>query len=270
METARIAEITKKLDISDINWDEAKAAGLSEDERFILTYFADIESQTIMYMRDLLHTNAVNESDVLAFLGIWNYEEYFHGYALGELMKVCGNDLGEARIANVRKMGTLQTKVYPALTSLLSRIAKDKFVTMYMTWGAIQELTTHEGYERIQATSPNPVLVELCKRINKQERVHFSWYYNNAKKRLEASESAQKFTRFMLTRFWTPVGAGIKRTDEVARLFNLLFPEEHGLELAELVDSKIGALPGLKGISIMRDYLGANVRSDLASKTAAA
>jgi len=255
VETARIAEITKKLDISDIDWQAAAAADLTSSEQFILTYFADIESQTIMYMRDLLHTSAAKDQDVLAFLGIWNYEEYFHGFALSRLMSECGHDLGESRIANVRKAGDLSTIYEPLATWLLSRVFDEAFVCMYMAWGSTQEMTTHQGYERIIATSQNPVLVELCKRINKQERVHFSWYYNNAKKRLEASSFNRKFTRFMLKNFWSPVGAGIKHKDEVARLFEELFPGEAGDQLAHDVDEKISALPGLEGLTIMGNYL---------------
>jgi hypothetical protein len=47
---------------------------LTEDEKFVLTYFPDIESQTVMYMRDLLHSSAVDDPDVIAFLSVWNYD----------------------------------------------------------------------------------------------------------------------------------------------------------------------------------------------------
>lgn len=255
MQTDRIIELTRKLDISDIDWEAGKQAGLNDDERFILTYFADIEAQTIMYMRDLLHTDAINDNDVLAFLGIWNYEEFFHGHALGKLLELCGEPLSNDRIAQNKRKSTFMDKFEALASSLVSRIFSRKFVALYLTWGAIQELTTHEGYRRIVETTENPVLKELCLRIMKQERVHFSWYFNNAKKRLEGSESTQRFVRFMLRHFWTPVGVGIKRPAEAARLFNELFPDEHGRQLAKTVDEKFAGLPGLQGISVMREYI---------------
>ena len=37
---------------------EDRVAGEEDDERLVLSYFADIESQTVMYLRDLLRGNA--------------------------------------------------------------------------------------------------------------------------------------------------------------------------------------------------------------------
>lgn len=264
METKRVLEISSKLDVSDIDWAAAKASGLTEEEEFILTYFSDIEAQTIMYMRDLLHTTAIDDPGVIGFLSAWNYEEYFHGEALAKLLEVCGTPLAENRIAEVRRNATFGEKLLAWVTSKVSRLLNDRFVTLYMTWGAVQEFTTHAGYQRIRETTKNPVLDEIVKRIMKQERVHFSWYFNNAKKRLEANPSHRKLVRFMLQRFWSPVGAGVKTDAEVARLFTDLFGEGYGDKLVNEVDHKIGQLPGLEGIQIMGSWFSGNVQPLLA------
>ena len=260
METSRVLEISSKLDINDIDWDAARAAGLTEEERFILTYFTDIEAQTIMYMRDLLHTSAVDDPGVIGFLSAWNYEEYFHGEALAKLLTECGTNLEENRIAEVRRNATWRERILAWVTSKVSRLLNDRFVTLYMTWGAVQEFTTHAGYQRIREPTQNPVLDEIVKRIMKQERVHFSWYFNNAKKRLQANPSHRKLVRFMLQRFWSPVGAGVKTDAEVARLFTDLFGEGYGDKLVNEVDHKIGQLPGLEGIQIMGSWFSGNVQ----------
>ena len=264
METARVLEISGKLDISDIDWQAAKDARLTDQERFVLTYFTDIESQTILYLRDLLHTNAIDDPDVIGFLSAWNYEEYFHGKALAKLLEVCGTSLEADRIAQVRRNATLAGKTLAWVTGKISRLLNDRFVTLYMTWGAVQEFTTHAGYQRIRDNTENPVLDELCKRIMKQERVHFAWYYNNAKKRLEANPGHRKLVRFLLERVWSPVGAGIKTDAEVARLFNDLFGAGYTEQLVTQVDNKIGQLPGMHGIKIMGSWFSANVQPLLA------
>jgi hypothetical protein len=107
----------------------------------------------------------------------------------------------------------------------------------------------------ILSTTQNPTLRLLCDRIAKQERRHFAWYFNSAKMRLAKSPRAQKLTRFLMERFWSPVGAGVKSKDEVKRLMRTLFPIDRAWEMAEDVDAKIGSLPGLAGIRLMRPYM---------------
>lgn len=270
MELERILNITHKLTIDDIDWEAGAKVGLSEDEKFVLTYFSDIESQTIMYMRDLLHTSAVDDPDVIGFLSVWNYEEYFHGYALAKLLEVCGVDLEGERIASLKKKATLMAKIESLAAKLISKFYDQPFITMYMTWGAIQEYTTHAGYQRMRETTKNPVLDELTKRIMKQERVHFAWYYNSAMKRLKQYPEHQKFTRRMLEKYWSPVGAGVKTNDEVKRLFSTLFGDENADTLVAAVDGKVAALPGMEGISIVADWFDNNihVNSGLTQKAA--
>jgi hypothetical protein len=111
------------------------------------------------------------------------------------------------------------------------------------------------AYENLTRYTANPVLAELARRIGKQERRHFAWYFNNARERLERSERSRKLARKILEFAWTPVGMGVKRDDEVNRVFNLLFPGAEGLEIADRIDTRIGSLPGLEGFRPMRGAL---------------
>lgn len=250
----RYLAISAKIDTQDLDWEAAQRAGLTESEHFILTYFADIEGQTIVYLRDLLHTKGALEPEVVAFLSMWNYEEYFHGRALTKLLEVCGQPLGPSRIAQVRKKSGLTEKVNAWGSALISKFLPRHFLALFMSWGAINELTTLRGYERLEASTHNPILAELCRRIAKQERRHFAWYFNNAEQRLSSSESIQRFTRFMLGHFWTPVGAGVKPMSEVTHLFLSLFPGELGENLAKDIDERISTLPGLTGLSLLHHF----------------
>ena len=255
MDIDKFLASSEKVRVDDLDFAEAARIGLSEDERFILTYFCDIEGQTIVYLRDFLHTRAALEPEVIAFLSMWNYEEFFHGKVLAELLAACGHPLDEARIAHVRGSARVREKVEAALATILSKIFAGDFPAVYMTWGAVQELTTLRGYEQIIATTKNPILAEVCRRIAKQERRHFAWYYNTARERLAARPRARKLTRTLLRLAWTPVGAGVKSKEEVARAMRTLFPGAKGLELAVGVDARVGTMPGLEGLSLMRDYI---------------
>jgi rubrerythrin len=257
MKIGKYLDASEKLDLSGLDWELARRVGLTTEERFVLTYFADVESQTILYMRDLLHTRTALEPDVIAFLSMWNYEECFHGRAIAQLLAECGYPLGGSRAAQVRGAARLREKVEALGGALLSRLFGEAFPAVYFSWGAINELTTLRGYERIIATTRNPVVAELCRRIAKQERRHFAYYFNSARERLAASRGAQRLTRWVLTRFWSPVGAGVKRDEEVALLLRSLFPGSLAAGLAAEVDGRTDTLPGLCGMRLMGRFADA-------------
>jgi hypothetical protein len=126
-----------------------------------------------------------------------------------------------------------------------------------MAWGASQEYVTLRGYEELGRTTTNPVLRELCARIARQERLHFAWYFHGARERLARSRLARWLTRTVLTRFWTPVGAGVKSDVEVAGLCRALFSTERFAEVAREVDSKLSTLPGMAGLAVAQRYAAA-------------
>ncbi len=64
----RYLTVSAKIETSDLDWAEAKRVGLTPDERFVLTYFSDIESQTIRYLRTLLQMKIAFRPAVAAFL----------------------------------------------------------------------------------------------------------------------------------------------------------------------------------------------------------
>ena len=255
LETDRYLDISAKISVDDIDWKLAGQVGASDDEAFIITYFSDIEGQTIIYLRDLLGTRAGTEPEVIGFLSMWNYEEYFHGRVLARYLEACGKPLNHNRLADVRKSASFSETAENWASKLLSKIFAAEFPAVHAAWGAIQEITTLRGYEALAELTPNPVLKILCDRIAKQERRHYAWYFNSARERLEGSVRAQRLTRFLLSNFWSPVGAGVKPDKEVAKLMTMLFAKEGLEKVATEIDAKIGTLPGLAGISLMTSYV---------------
>lgn len=255
VETDRYLSTSTQVTGDDIDWGQAKQAGLSEAERYMLSYFSDIESQTIIYMRDILHTEAAFEPDTTAFLAMWNYEEFFHGRVLARVMKECGYPLEGNRTEVVRKKAQFSEKIEAIGASILSRIFRSEFPAVYTAWGAIQELTTLRGYEELGKATQNPALKTLCSRIAKQERRHYAWYYNNAQERLSRCGKSRWLARNLMKRFWSPVGAGVKRPKEVATLFAMIFPGEKVVAFSREIDAKVSSLPGLSGLKLMEPYM---------------
>jgi len=250
----RYISVSAKIDTSDIDWNQAREAGLTDDEKFVLTYFSDVESQTIRYMKMLLQMKIAFTPSVSAFLTTWSYEEFFHGYELSRLMSVCGSPLDENRVETVTRKARFNEILEAAFTPILSRIFSNQFPAVYLSFGAIQEMTTLRGYEHLMGYTRNPALKILCERIAKQERRHFAWYFNHARELLLESSGARVLARKLLEFNWVPVGAGIKTPAEVKRLFTTLFPPQSARALVREIDSKMGTLPGLEGIRLMEQY----------------
>jgi hypothetical protein len=64
--------------------------------------------------------------------------------------------------------------------------------------------------------------------------------------------------RWVLQRFWTPVGAGVKSDEEVDALALYLFGDSpEGREGSREIDRTIAEIPGLEGLTLLEDYLDA-------------
>jgi hypothetical protein len=67
----RYLRASKRVDLSGVAWDRVGEHPLSEAEARCLAYMMDIETHTVIFLRDLLATRAASEPDVTAFLACW-------------------------------------------------------------------------------------------------------------------------------------------------------------------------------------------------------
>jgi hypothetical protein len=251
----RYKEESKKVDVTGVAWDEVTGHPLSRGDLFCLHYMMDIENHVPLYLSHLLVTRACMDPILTAFLACWNYEELWHGENLGRLLNLYGIEFDtQERIANVRANLGFQNSVSILSTMTGSWLLKD-FSAVYLTIGAINELSTLTGYGALIRKSGHPVLKDLLGRIIKDERRHFAFYYNSAREWLSGNARAQKVDRWMLDRVWVPVGQGVKKQEEVDALALYLFDDEQGEEELLELDAKIGKLPGLAGIKLMSKAL---------------
>lgn len=249
-EIAQHIAVSSKVEFEDLDWEAARRVGLTKKEIESLKYFADIESQTVYYFLEVSRLQVARDPELLTFLTMWNYEEYFHSYALTRLMEECGVPVETAteRGLRIRTGARFKAKFEDFAQGMIAKTAPKSFIGLWMFWGALQECLTTQAYEELADQTENPVLEELCRRIAKQERRHFAYYFGQARQRLQGRPGTQKFVRWIANQFYAPVGGGVKTDEEGARLVAQLFPQERIFEVMSYIEKKMALLPGMAGL----------------------
>jgi len=211
----------------------------------------DIESHTVVYLRAILNTCAVEDPQTTAFLSCWGYEEFFHGHTLRRFLDAVGAPLSSTRIAEVQHATSTKEWLKEMGASIVCRFSRH-FHAAYLTYGAISELSTLEGYGVLARRTQNPILAEIVKRLAKDERRHFSFYFNKARLMLQP-RNAQRLTSFIIRNFWLPVGGGVKPDSEVNWILSFILGDPQGAEIAQRIDSTIAKLPGLEWFHRLSD-----------------
>jgi len=239
------------LDLTGIDWAEVPRHPVPPEAVRTLYYMQDIESHTIVYLRSLLATRAVDDPEVATFLACWLYEETFHGIALARFLEASGHPVPPRPRPHGRE--SLAQWLEARATALLSRAWGD-FCAVHMTWGAINELTTLTGYNRLKAVAGHPVLGELLERIMRDESRHFFFYYRQAEQRLRRPGAAG-VARFLVDHFWGPVGTGVGAPGEIEFMAKYLFAGDEGQVAVRKVDDTIRRLPGFAQVQLLEAWM---------------
>jgi rubrerythrin len=270
----RYLRASGRVDLSTVDWRRIRDCPVTPSEARCLTYMMDIESHTVVFLRDLLATRASFDPEVTAFLSCWVYEELWHGEAFSRFLgeagyrvppsyeQVGGDDPFPSRIDRNqwirRKVGT---KGYVShMGTLLGSVLFRDFVAVHMTWGAVNELTTLSAYHRIIARTEHPVLVQLLQAIIKDERRHFAFYRAQARMRLARSQQARTITRWALEHLWAPVGTGVRPQAETDFVIHSLFGDADGLVALKEMETTLADIPGLEGIRTLTDAVAGAAR----------
>jgi len=269
----RYLRASRKLDLSRIAWDDIPNHRLSDGDVMCMHYMMDIETHTVIYLRDLLATRAANDPQITAFLSCWVYEELWHGEAFSDFLRAYGIEVPAepklpdgstpmptraGRTRRLREQLGVGHKL-SLLPTMLGSLAFRDFIALHMTWGAINELTTLTGYHALIRRSTHPVLHQMLRRVIQDERRHFAFYRAQGKARLaRAPRHVRRLVRWIFSNLWTPVGAGVKTQEEVDALGLYLFGyDPRGREMIREADATIAEIPGLEGLSLLENYLDA-------------
>jgi hypothetical protein len=235
----------------------------------------DIETHTVIYLRDLLATRVTIDPQITAFLSCWVYEELWHGEAFSDFLRSYGIEVpAEPKLPD----GSTPMPTHPnrwrdlrvrlgvgnglgILPTMLGSMMTRDFAAIHMMWGAVNELTTLTGYHALMRRCDHPELHKLLRKVIRDERRHFAFYRAQAKARMQRSRTARWLVRSVLKTLWTPVGAGVKTEEEVDALALYLFGDgPAGREHVREIDRTISEVPGLEGLRLLEGYLDGALR----------
>jgi hypothetical protein len=242
---------SRALDLSAFAWDDVPQYPVPAGAVRTLRYMQDIESHTIIYLRALLATRAVDDPEISTFLACWLYEETFHGIALARFLEAAGYPVPPR--AQPRGQEPWTKRLEAGATAMVSKAWPD-FCAVHMTWGAINELTTLTGYRRLATVARHPVLTDLLEAIMLDESRHFFFYYRQAELRLRRTTVA-RVARVLVDRFWVPVGSGVQPRRELEFMAHYLFADEDGRAAVRRVDDTIRRLPGFAGVQLLEAWM---------------
>jgi len=270
----RYLRASKRVDLTGLAWDRIAEDPISASEARVLAYMMDIESHTVIFLRDLLATRSALDPEITAFLSCWIYEELWHGEAFSRFLGEAGWSLAPdeetvdaespyptrvARNSWIRR-AVGGTGYFAHVATVAASLALRDFVAVHMTWGAANELSTLTAYQRLIDTTRHPVLIDMLTRIIKDERRHFAFYRAQARRRLAASAQARRVTRWALGHLWAPVGTGVRPQAETDFAVAAVFGGEEAREAVASMDRTLDAFPGLAGLGVYRRAVDDAVR----------
>ncbi len=235
--------------IKNIPWKEVSAHELNPAFAPILVYMRDVESFTELYYEELLRTPTGKDPVIRKFMDRWSEEENQHAELLNRFLNEAGFHSSdswqkEAKAA-IPFRYIFENRIAPLITNCFGKY----FCGTHMAWGAINELTTLQGYRRLWQKADHPVLEQLLRAVAQEESIHAQFYWHLARLRLQQSDFSQSLARFMISKFWTPVGQGTKPRSETNYLIATLFDGENGVEFFDKkVNQRVERLPGFAGV----------------------
>ncbi len=235
--------------VSNIPWAEVRKHALDPAFVPVLVYMRDVEAFTDIYYAELRRTPTGKSPVIKRFMDRWSVEEFQHAELLDRFLNEAGiptskSWFDEARAA-IPFNYTFENRFYPLITNCFGA----HFSAVHMAWGAINEMTTLQGYRRLWKLAKHPVLEHILRAIAQEEAAHSKFYWNIARLMLQRSDFTRKLARTVISKFWTPVGQGTKPKQEANYLIATLFKGEEGVDFFDRnVNNKIEQLPGFEGV----------------------
>ena len=220
----------------------------------VLIYMRDVEYFTNIYYRELMRTPTGKDPIIKKFMDRWSVEEVQHGELLNRFLSEAGIPTSEKWQAEARAKIPWRYTVGSFVADHASRPFGKYFHGAHMVWGAINEITTLQGYRRLSDLARHPVLKTVLSAIIHEESIHSNFYWNVARVKLKQAKFSRDVARFIISRFWTPVGQGAKPEHETNYVLATLFQGSSGLEFFNrTVSGRIARLPGFTGFTTLTE-----------------
>lgn len=255
--------------IDGIDWKDVKNYEISEKLLPVIFYMRDVESLTDVYYEEMRRTPTGKDPVISKFMERWSAEEQMHGELLNRFLEEAGIPVEEKWQKKVKSdipfSYTLNTHLVGFIAGLIGR----RFTATHMTFGAIHEMSTGQGYRRMINLAQHPVLTQILNGIIREESAHTQFYSSVARLELKHSEFTQKIARFVVKNFWTPVGQGSKRKAETEYTIGTLFSGEQGMDWTDRnVTGRVQNFPGFGGFTKVSDKIGSIAEAHTQMETA--
>ena len=144
--------------ISAIKWEDVRKYPLDEKLIPVLLYMRDVETLTDMYYEELRRTPTGKDPVISKFMERWSTEEQTHGELLNRFLNEAGVETDEKWKGQVKDAVSSLYTVNNYLITTLTNLVGKRFTATHMTFGAIHEMSTTQGYRRLSELADHPVL----------------------------------------------------------------------------------------------------------------
>jgi rubrerythrin len=252
--------LTKEF-VDSIPWRDVGKYELNPAFVPVLFYMRDVEYFTEMYYRELMRTPTGRDPVIKKFMDRWNTEESQHAQLLNRFLNEAGIPTEEWQAEAKSRIPWRYTIESYLLDYALTPFGK-YFHGAHMVWGTINEITTLQGYRRLSELARHPVLTKLLGAIVQEESIHSSFFWNMARVKLSQAKFSRDLARFIIRRFWTPVGQGAKPEGDTNYVISTLFQGINGLEFFDrTVASRVKRLPGFNGFTALTEKVAPIVQT---------
>ncbi len=235
---------------SNIEWSDVRKHPLNAALVPVLLYMRDVEVLTDMYYRELRRTPTGKDLVISKFMERWGVEEITHGELINRFLNEAGIETPAKWKAEVHRAVSRFYRANTYLLTTLTNLIGRKFTATHMTYGAIHEMTTAQGYRRLKTLANHPVLSNILDAIIREESAHTHFYWSVARLELQKSKLARKIARSVVNKFWVPVGQGSKPKKQTEYLVKTLFGGRDGLEWVDkTVTQRVQKLPGFETLT---------------------
>ncbi|MCP9495378.1 MAG: acyl-ACP desaturase [Pyrinomonadaceae bacterium MAG19_C2-C3] len=255
--------LTKEF-LDDFKWKEIDNYELNKAFIPVLIYMRDVESFTQVYYDELLRTPTGKDPVIRRFMDRWSEEENQHGELLNRFLLEAGVATTEKWEEEARQQIPIRYTMESRLTCWVTNLFGRHFTGTHMAWGAINEMTTLQGYRRLWKLAEHPILEELLRAVAQEEALHSRFYWSIAQLKLKDSNLSQRIARKVIDQFWAPVGTGTKPPKDVDYLIKTLFSGEEGVEhFDRTVNKRAEQLPGFDNFTTTTDRVKSILQSSL-------
>lgn len=236
--------------LSSIPWSQAKNHELADIFVPTLIYMRDVEKFTELYYRELAKTKTIRDPHIKIFMEQWQTEEDLHGDLLNRFLEEMNLSSDAHWFEQAKKKIPRLHRIKSKIDPLVRFVLGSKITAVHMTWGAINEYSTLNGYSRLSQLAKHPVLATILGGIMREEARHARFYWRMAQFKLATSNQAQRITRFIIDRFWVPVGQGEKSKEDANQVVRSLYSGRDGIKIFDqTVTSLVKQLPGFSDFS---------------------